>query len=69
VNEEADTLDTAEDLKVVSKEGNTYSYGESKLGVGREKAIETLKVDKELYAKVRQETEAIVQNENKIKKT
>lgn len=65
VNEEADTLDTAEELKVVSKEGITYSYGEIKLGAGRERAIEALKSDKELYQKIRKETEVAVKNEFK----
>lgn len=32
VNQEADTLDTAEELNVIKKEGNTYTYGETKLG-------------------------------------
>jgi recombination protein RecA len=63
VNQEADTLDTAAELKVVKKEGNIYSFEESKLGVGREKAIETLKADQELYKKIRQATEVAVKEE------
>lgn len=63
VNEEADTLDTALDLKVVSKEGNTFSFGEEKLGVGRDKSIETLKSNKELYEKIRTETQQAVNKE------
>jgi len=63
VNKEADTLDTAEELKVIKKEGNTYTYGEVKLGVGREKAIELLKNDKAIYEKIRKETEEAVKNE------
>ena len=59
----ADTLDTAEELNVIKKEGNTYTYGETKLGVGREKAIELLKNDKAIYEKIRKETEEAVKNE------
>jgi len=59
----SDTLDTAEELNVIKKEGNTYTYGETKLGVGREKAIELLKNDKDIYEKIRKETEEAVKNE------
>jgi recombination protein RecA len=63
VNQEADTLDTAEELKVISKEGNTYTYGETKLGVGRDKTIEELKNNKEIYEKIRKETEEAIKKE------
>lgn len=63
VNQEADTLDTALELKVVSKDGNTFTFGEEKLGVGRDKTIEALKKDTTLYEKVRQATEEAVKNE------
>jgi len=59
----ADTLDTAEELKVIKKEGNTYSLGETKLGVGRDKAIEFLKVDQEIYKKIHQLVESVIKNE------
>lgn len=65
VNQEADTLDTAEELGVVKKDGNTYMYNETKIGVGREKVIEILKDNKELYEKVRKDTEESVKNERK----
>jgi recombination protein RecA len=63
VNQEADTLDTAEELKVVIKEGNTYLFGSEKLGVGREKTIEALKNNKELYEKIHKETKEAIKNE------
>ena len=33
-----DLLDTAVQYNVIGKSGNTYSFGEAKLGVGRENA-------------------------------
>lgn len=38
-----DLLDTATKYNVIEKAGNTYSYGEAKLGVGRENAKSFLK--------------------------
>ena len=63
VNQEADTLDTALELKVVSKDGNTFTFGEVKLGVGREKSIDALKKDQELYEKIRKATQEAVDKE------
>jgi len=51
-----DLLDAGIAHKVVNKSGNTYSYGEEKFGVGREKAKQYLrenpKLMKEIKAKV-----------------
>lgn len=63
VNKEADTLAAAEELKVITKEGNTYSFGDVKLGVGKEKAMEALKTDRDVYAKIRKATELAIKNE------
>jgi len=38
ISRSGDLLDTGIEYKVINKSGNTYSYGEEKLGVGREKA-------------------------------
>ena len=43
-----DTLDTGVFYKVVDKKGNTYAYGEEKLGVGREAAKKYLKENPKL---------------------
>ena len=59
----ADTLDTATELKVISKEGNTLSFGEVKLGAGRDKAIDALKNDEILYEKIHQATTEAVKAE------
>lgn len=59
----SDALDTAMELGVIVKEGNTYSFGEQKLGVGRDKVIETVKKEKELYEKIYKETKKAVSKE------
>lgn len=50
-----DLLDTGVEYKVISKSGNSYSYGEEKLGVGRENAKQYLRENKKLVAKIRKE--------------
>ena len=50
-----DTVDYGEKMGVIKKAGNTYSYGEVTLGVGREKAKTALNENKELYEKIRTE--------------
>lgn len=49
-----DMLDAGVDLGVVAKSGNTYSYAEEKLGVGRETAKQALRDKPELLAQIRQ---------------
>lgn len=53
VDLEADALDTAVELKIISKSGNTYEYGERKLGVGRAVAIGVLREDRGLCTSLR----------------
>jgi len=48
-----DLLDTGVINNVVSKSGNSYSYGEIKLGVGRENAKRFLRADKKLMKEIR----------------
>jgi len=47
-----DVLDTGVKYEVVTKKGNSYSYGEVKLGVGREPAKAFLKADKKMQAEI-----------------
>ena len=63
VDKEADTFDTAVELNVITKEGNTYSFGSEKLGIGRDKAVDALKKNAELYQKIRAATEKAVKEE------
>lgn len=48
-----DLLDTGVSNNVVSKSGNSYSYGDIKLGVGRENAKRFLRQDKKLMKEIR----------------
>jgi recombination protein RecA len=48
-----DLLDTGVVNGVVSKSGNSYSYGDIKLGVGRENAKRFLREDKKLMKEIR----------------
>ncbi len=48
-----DLIDTGVAHKVVNKNGNSYSFGEEKLGVGREKAKEFLRSQPKLVEAIR----------------
>ncbi len=50
-----DMLDTGIQFEVVGKSGNTYSYKEQKLGVGREAAKSYLKENPKLMKEIRKE--------------
>lgn len=57
-----DVLDTASKLNVISKKGNSYSYGEEKLGVGREKAKQFLKENEKLTKEIMTKVQEVVKN-------
>lgn len=63
VDQTADTFDTAFELGLVTKEGMTYSYGEQKLAIGRDKSIEVLKSLPDIYKKLRSATTEAVKKE------
>lgn len=48
-----DLLDTGSVYGVVNKSGNSYSFGDIKLGVGRENARKFLRADKKLMKEIR----------------
>lgn len=52
---ELDIVDVGTKKGVITRSGNTYMFGETKLGVGKEKALEFLKANSELQTLVRQE--------------
>lgn len=56
-----DTLDYGTKVGVINKTGNTYTFGETKLGVSRDKAKNFLIENEEIYQKIKEEI-------NKIKK-
>ncbi len=61
-----DLLDTSVVYKVINKSGNSYNYGETKLGVGRETAKRFLKENPKLMAEIRKKvmdaSEAVAEN-------
>ena len=50
----ADVLDLATNAKIVQKSGSWFTYGETKLGQGRDKARLTLEENPELFEEVKQ---------------
>ncbi|MDO9231567.1 MAG: recombinase RecA [bacterium] len=66
VSASGDVLDTGVKFEVIEKKGNSYNFGEMKLGVGRETAKATLKADpkimkeinKKIYEKLKEQEKA-----------
>lgn len=52
ISSAGDVLDTGLLMEVISKSGNSYSYGDIKLGVGRETAKTFLKENKDVFEKI-----------------
>lgn len=52
ISKTGDLLDTAVNLGIIMKSGNSYSFGEEKLGVGREQAKNALKSSKDLFENI-----------------
>lgn len=48
-----DLLDLGVEFEVIKKSGNSYTFGEVKLGVGRENAKKTVKEDKKMQKEMR----------------
>lgn len=60
-----DVLDTAASHQVVTKTGNTFSYGGTKLGVGREAAKQYLKDNPKVMAEIREKVIEKAKSEEK----
>ena len=52
ISQAGDILDTGVKLEVIKKSGNSYSFGETKLGVGREVAKTFLKANQPLLQEI-----------------
>ncbi len=52
ISKEGDLIDTGVKYEVVTKTGNSFSFGEVKLGVGREKAKTFLKENPKIYSDI-----------------
>ena len=57
-----DVLDTGVLYKVIAKKGNSYAFGEEKLGVGRENAKKYLKDNPKLITTIRKEVMKAVES-------
>jgi len=57
-----DLVDLGVEHGVIKKNGNTYSFGEVKLGTGRETAKKMIKDDKKLLAEIRKAILAVVRS-------
>ena len=60
-----DLLDLGIEFGVIKKAGNSYSFGEEKLGVGRENTKKTMKSDKTLMKKIKDKILELHQNKQK----
>lgn len=58
-----DLIDLGVEKKVVNKLGNSYSFGEVKLGVGHETARQMLRQDKKLQGEIRKKILEVVKSE------
>ena len=56
----ADVIDFGEKNKVISLNGNTYSFNDTILGVGRGKAIQKVSEEPELFAEIKKEIDLII---------
>ena len=63
-----DMIDLGVDKGIIKKAGASYSYGEEKLGVGRETAKDYLRSNKKLMNKIRKEIWKIVNEEREESK-
>ncbi len=52
ISKEGDLVDTGVKYEVVTKSGNSFSFGETKLGVGREKAKTFLRENPKVYKEI-----------------
>jgi recombination protein RecA len=54
ISRSGDLLDLAVELEMISKRGSYYSYGEMKLGQGRENAKSFLRENEDLHKEIEQ---------------
>ena len=63
----ADALDFGEKNGIITKSGITYSFGEVTMGVGREKAINAMRKDEELFKNIKSSITKFINEERKEK--
>jgi recombination protein RecA len=60
-----DLLDIGTEYGAIKKAGNSYSFGEEKLGVGRENAKKVMRGDKNLMKKIKDKILELYNNKQK----
>jgi len=55
INREGDIIDIATSLGIIERSGTWYSYGEDRIGQGRDNAVNFLKENPKMYTKVEKE--------------
>jgi recombination protein RecA len=63
-----DLIDLGVHTGVLNKKGNSYLYGEERLGVGRENAKQGLRSNKKLMKKLRKDIQTAIAQEDQTKK-
>lgn len=53
ISQTGDVIDLGTEIGVIKKSGTSYTYGEEKLGIGREKAKQTLHDNRKLFEEIR----------------
>lgn len=61
-----DTLDTGVEYGAITKSGNSYSYKDTKLGVGRETAKSFLGANPDLLKNIREDVWAVLQDRDRV---
>jgi recombination protein RecA len=61
-----DLIDTGIEYGVITKAGNTYSYGEIKLGTGREVVRQAIKADPKMISQMRKQIMAAAKAKEKV---
>ncbi|HKI58749.1 MAG TPA: hypothetical protein VKA00_05995, partial [Trueperaceae bacterium] len=64
-----DLVGVASDVEVVQKSGSWYAFGETRLGQGKEKAVEFLAQNPELLAELREQTLAALKLGKQVHRT
>ncbi len=63
-----DVIDYGEKLRIITKTGHSYLYGDTKLGIGKDNAKIFLKNNNDIYEKIRNEIKGKESKERKNKK-
>ncbi|MFC1638807.1 recombinase RecA [Patescibacteria group bacterium] len=62
-----DLLDLGVEHAVINKSGNSYTYGDVKLGVGRETAKSSIRADKKMMGKMRSEINKVAREAEAVR--